>query len=132
MGLAVAGLVSVSTGCSTGDGSVIERPDKTAAPSVAASATKSGGTSVSIPDRVTVNRPAFIDTSRHPDAVPVWPGPNPSEFLNPSPPTGETGELAGAPAHAVVAASHTNSEMLWNVGGVVQWLVVIPVLDANR
>jgi hypothetical protein len=124
VGLAVAGLVSGSAGCSTGDDGGTESPGTTVTASASASATESGGTPVLIPDRVTVNQPAFIDTSRSPDSLPVWPGPNPSEFLKPSPPTGETGELTGAPANAVFVASQTNSEMLWNVDGVVQWLVV--------
>jgi hypothetical protein len=80
-----------------------------------------------IPDRVAVHRPAFIDTDISADDVPAWPGPDPYEFLEPSPPSGESGEITGAQAGAAYMAALDNPDALWNVGGTVQWLVVDPL-----
>ncbi|MFC4604308.1 hypothetical protein [Rhodococcus kronopolitis] len=80
-----------------------------------------------MPDRVVVHRPGFIDTDITPADVPVWPGPHPSEFLEPSPPSGESGEVVGEQAGAVYLAALGNPDGHWNVGGTVQWLVVEPL-----
>jgi hypothetical protein len=79
------------------------------------------------PDRVTVHRPGFIDTDLSPDDVPAWPGPHPAEFLEPSPPSGASGRIAGEQARAAYVAALDNPDALWNVGGTVQWLVVNPL-----
>lgn len=115
VGSAVAGLALAVVGCSSGSNEVV------------------GGTGITeaveskpLPDRVVVHRPAWIDTDISPDDVPVWPGPDPSEFLMPSPPSGTSGEIAGAQAGAAYLAALGNPGAVWNVGGTVQWLVVEP------
>ncbi|CCQ15377.1 putative uncharacterized protein [Rhodococcus sp. AW25M09] len=84
----------------------------------------SDGTRDPVPDRVTVTQPAHVDTNVRPADVPVWPGPDPSDFLVPNPPAGEIGRLAGAEAEDVFVAAQKNPGEFWNVGGVVLWLVV--------
>ncbi|MDZ7910249.1 MAG: hypothetical protein U5O16_00125 [Rhodococcus sp. (in: high G+C Gram-positive bacteria)] len=73
---------------------------------------------------VTVTQPALIDTNARAADLPIWPGPDPAEFLAPNPPAGDIGHLTGVQARDVVAAAHTNPGELWNVNGVVLWLVV--------
>lgn len=114
-GLAITGLALAVGGCGSGG-------DEVAAGTgiaVAADTTP-------IPQRVVVHRPAWIDTDISPDDVPVWPGPHPSEFLMPSPPSGTSGEITGAQAGVVYLAALDNPAAFWNVGGTVQWLVVDP------
>ncbi|MFI7161955.1 MULTISPECIES: hypothetical protein [Rhodococcus] len=115
VGVAITGLVLAVAGCGSGDGEAAEGPGI-----AVAAETKQ------VPDRVTVHRPGLIDTSISPFDVPEWPGPHPSEFLEPNPPSGESGEIAGDQAAATYAASLDNPDALWNVGGTVQWLVVDP------
>ena len=81
---------------------------------------------IAVPDQLTVRRPALVDTNQSVDDLPVWPGPDPSEFLVPSPPVGEEGELSGHQAMGVFVAAQNNAGELWNVGGTVHWLVVVP------
>lgn len=93
--------------------------------------TESGATAqiveqVLAPDRVTVRQPAFLDTSVPAASLPVWPGPDPAEFLIPSPPEGLSGELTGQQAAVVYVAAQANPGALWNVGGTVVWLIVSP------
>ncbi|MFE4502708.1 hypothetical protein ACFRFQ_22890 [Rhodococcus sp. NPDC056743] len=115
-GLAVAGLFLAVVSCGGEAGDVVEATDV----GVAAE-------SKPVPARLVVHRPAYLDTNISPDDVPVWPGPNPSEFLLPSPPSGLSGEIAGDQAVATYAAALHNPSALWNVGGTVQWLVVDPL-----
>jgi len=115
VGVAITGLVLAVAGCGSGDGEAAEGPGI-----AVAAETKQ------VPDRVTVHRPGLIDTSISPFDVPAWPGPHPSEFLEPNPPSGESGEIAGNRAATTYAASLDNPDALWNVGGTVQWLVVEP------
>lgn len=116
VGFAVAGLALAVAGCSSGSNDAVE----------GAGITEAAETKP-IPDRVAVHRPAWIDTDISPADVPVWPGPHPSEFLMPSPPSGTSGEIAGAQAGAVYLAALGNPGEVWNVGGTVQWLVVEPL-----
>ncbi|BBE47604.1 hypothetical protein ACIGKR_11375 [Rhodococcus qingshengii] len=116
VGVAITGLVLAVAGCGSGDGEAAEGPGI-----AVAAETKQ------VPDRVTVHRPGLIDTSISPFDVPAWPGPHPSEFLEPNPPSGESGEIAGDQAAATYAASLDNPDALWNVGGTVEWLVVEPI-----
>ncbi len=115
VGVAITGLVLAVAGCGSGDGEAAEGPGI-----AVAAETKQ------VPDRVTVHRPGLIDTSISPPFdVPAWPGPHPpSEFLEPNPPSGESGEIAGNRAATTYAASLDNPpDALWNVGGTVQcWL----------
>ncbi|WP_255312533.1 hypothetical protein [Rhodococcus tukisamuensis] len=113
-GLAVTGLALAVVGCGSGGNEVAGVGTDIAA----------AAESVPIPDKVVVHRPGLIDTDISPAAVPAWPGPHPSEFLEPSPPSGESGEIAGDQAAAVYVAALDNPDALWNVGGIVQWLVV--------
>lgn len=115
-GLAVASLALAVVGCGSGGNGVA------AGTGVAVAAE-----STPIPGQVAVHRPGLIDTSLSPDDVPTWPGPDPTEFLKPSPPSGESGEIAGELAGAVYLAALDNPDALWNVGGTVQWLIVDPV-----
>ncbi|NKR99727.1 hypothetical protein GS528_00705 [Rhodococcus hoagii] len=82
---------------------------------------------VSVPDRVVVHQPGFVDIGFSAEEVPVWPGPDPYEFLEPSPPSGSRGEITGERAEVVYAAALDNPGDLWNVGGIVRWLVVEPL-----
>lgn len=82
---------------------------------------------VSVPDRVVVHQPGFVDIGFSAEEVPVWPGPDPYEFLEPSPPSGSRGEITGEQAEVVYAAALDNPGDLWNVGGIVRWLVVEPL-----
>lgn len=116
-GLAATGLALVAVGCGSGGGA-----EDVAGPGVTVAAE-----TAPMPDRVVVHRPGFIDTNISPDDVPAWPGPHPSEFLEPSPPSGERGEITGDRAGAVHVAALDNPDAIWNVGGTVQWLVVDPL-----
>ncbi|WP_458682567.1 hypothetical protein [Prescottella equi] len=80
-----------------------------------------------LPDRVVVHQPGYVDIGFSADDVPVWPGPDPYEFLEPSPPSGLSGEITGERAEAVYAAALDNPGDFWNVGGIVRWLVVDPL-----
>ncbi|WP_338888729.1 hypothetical protein [Rhodococcus sovatensis] len=84
----------------------------------------SNGRRNQLPVRVTVTQPALVDTDARAADLPVWPGPDPSEFLAPNPPAGTSGQLTGAQAGEVFAAAQNNPGEFWNVGGVVVWLVV--------
>ncbi|NMM91775.1 hypothetical protein B2J88_47115 [Rhodococcus sp. SRB_17] len=116
-GLAVIGVALVVVGCGSGGNDVV------------------AGTSITVtaeteplPDRVAVHQPAFLDTSVPAASLPVWPGPHPSEFLKPSPPSGLSGEIAGEQAGVVYVAALDNPDAIWNVEGIVVWLVVEPLL----
>ncbi len=110
--------------------------------------TTSAGTSPSseatperaVPEQVIVHQPGFIDTYLTVDDVPAWPGPAPSEFMKPDPPSGMSGTLTGPDARAVYEAAGTHpdalleegedpggaSDALWGLEGIVRWLVVEP------
>ena len=72
-------------------------------------------------DRASSTPTSLLPTCR------LWPGPDPSEFLEPSPPSGESGQVVGEQAGAVYVAALDNPDAHWNVGGTVQWLVVEPL-----
>ena len=111
-GFAATGLVLAVAGCSSAGGAV-------AGSGITPAAERSP-----LPDRVLVQRPGLIDTDISAFDVPVWQGPDPSEFLAPSPPSGESGVITGDRAGVVHLAALDNPRALWNVGGTVQWLVV--------
>ncbi|MDH6680037.1 hypothetical protein M2284_004262 [Rhodococcus sp. LBL1] len=113
VGLLVAGLAFAVGGCGSESNAGAEATDITVT-----------AETEPIPDRVAVHQPGRIDTDISPDDLPVWPGPHPSEFLEPSPPSGESGVIAGEQAAVAYVASLDNPDALWNVGGTVQWLVV--------
>lgn len=115
-GLAVVGLALAVGGCGSGGDAGSGSTDIA---EVAAT--------VPLPDRVVVHQPGFVDIAFPADEVPVWPGPDPYEFLEPSPPSGESGEITGEQAEAVYAASLDNPGDLWNIRGIVWWLVVDPL-----
>ena len=117
-GMAVTGLALAAVGCGSAAGAneIADRPTI----SVTAAAE-------SIPDRVSVDQPGLVDTGIPAGELPAWPGPAPSEFLRPSPPSGQSGEIVGAQAAAVYVAARDNPDALWNVDGIVQWLVVSPL-----
>lgn len=116
VGVAIAGLALAAVSCGSGGNARSEAKDIEVA-----AATEP------VPDRVAVHQPAILDTDISPDDVPVWPGPDPYEFLEPSPPEGERGEIVGEEAEAVYIAALDNPGAVWNVGGIVQWLVVDPL-----
>jgi hypothetical protein len=111
-GLVATGLVLAVAGCSSAGGTVTG--------SGIIPATESSP----LPERVLVQRPGLIDTDISAVEVPMWQGPDPSEFLAPNPPSGESGVITGERAGVVHLASLDNPRALWNVGGTVQWLVV--------
>lgn len=92
------------------------------------------------PDRVIVYQPGFIDTYLTVDDVPAWPGPDPSEFLQPDPPSGMSGTLTGPEAKVAYEAALEHPDALieegadpdnataafWGFEGIVLWLVVEP------
>ncbi len=116
MGLAVPGLVLLVVGCGSGGNEVV------AGTGIAVTAEAEP-----LPDRVAVHQPAFLDNNIPPESLPTWPGPHPSEFLKPSPPSGSSGEIAGEQAGIVYVAALDNPDAIWNVRGIVQWLVVEPL-----
>ncbi|BCN46555.1 hypothetical protein RE9431_48110 (plasmid) [Prescottella equi] len=116
VGLSVVGLVLAVGGCGSGDEAGSRTTDIEA---VAAAAP--------LPDRVVVRQPGYVDIGFPAEAVPAWPGPDPYEFLEPSPPSGSRGEIVGEQAEAVYEAALDNPGDLWNVGGIVRWLVVEPL-----
>ncbi|MGG7104626.1 MULTISPECIES: hypothetical protein [Rhodococcus] len=114
--MAVTGLALIPVGCGSKANEVAEGP--------AISVTEAAE---SIPERVSVDQPGLVDPSVSANELPTWPGPDPSGFLRPNPPSGQRGELAGTQATAVYLAARENPEALWNVGGIVRWLIVTPV-----
>lgn len=116
---------AVAAGCAAAGGDGVEETNTAAVEDISVgSGDRSDAADDSIPDRVTVTQPALIDTDARPADLPVWPGPDPSEFLAPSPPSGTVGQLTGAQAEQVFVAAQANPGEFWNVGGVVLWLVV--------
>ncbi|MGJ0183644.1 hypothetical protein [Corynebacterium glyciniphilum] len=93
-----------------------------------------------VPDTVVVYRPGAIDNNFTADDVPAWPGPDPSDVLEPNPPSGERGTISGDDAAAVYQAALENPETLlqdgqaprdvtgavWWVNNHAEWLVVEP------
>ncbi|WP_404315979.1 hypothetical protein [Prescottella equi] len=123
VGLAVVGLALVVGGRA---GDAVSVKVDVAAVSVKVDVAAVAAT-VSVPDRVVVHQPGFVDIGFSAEEVPVWPGPDPYEFLEPSPPSGSRGEITGEQAEVVYAAALDNPGDLWNVGGIVRWLVVEPL-----
>lgn len=145
--VALVGVALAAAGCDSGD---FQSADG-AGTAVATSATSqnqspSGAVGETMqaqraPERVVVHRPGLLDTSLTVEDVPAWPGPDPSEFLTPHYPSGESGELTGGDAARVYAAALGRSGALieedqelpkypdravWAAEGDVQWLVVEP------
>lgn len=141
-----AGLVGVTllAGCSSSDASGTSP--------VAATSTSTSGPSSpeaaqerAVPEQVIACQPGMVDTFLTVDDVPTWPGPPPSDFMEPKYPSGLCGTLTGSEAEVAYEAavkhpaalleegrvengeglSDTN-DALWAVEGVVTWLVVEP------
>jgi len=98
-----------------------------------------------IPKAVIVCQPGMVDTALTVSDVPEWPGPRPSEFMEPSYPSGLCGTLAGQEAKDVYDAAlqrppalleegqleksaslSETSRALWGSAGDIVWLVVEP------
>lgn len=98
-----------------------------------------------VPGQVIVCQPGMVDTFLTLDDVPTWPGPPPSDFMEPNYPSGLCGTLTGSEAEVAYEAAikhplalleegrvengeslNDTSEALWAVDGVVAWLVVEP------
>lgn len=123
VGRVVAGVVLmglVAAGCGSGGD---EGAAGSSSVAVAGPETEPEPWQMFVPARVTVCRPAFLDTDLAAEDLPVRPGPDPSQFLELTQ-TGECGELADEQATDVYVAAVNNPDALWNVGGIVYWLVV--------
>lgn len=119
---------AVVAGCGAEESDAIEEPNSLAFANIPAGENASLEVRRElVPERVTVTQPALVDTNARAADLPVWPGPDPSEFLAPNPPAGEIGQLTGAQAGEVFVAAWNNPGEFWNVGGIVLWLVVAPV-----
>ncbi|MGO1963913.1 MAG: hypothetical protein ACTH2Y_00225 [Corynebacterium sp.] len=97
-----------------------------------------GEESTNLPQDIVVYRPGMLDNDLTQDDVPLWPGPDPDDFLAPHSPSGESGELSGDDAEVVYRAALDNpgslleegrdpsdaTSAVWWVDGGAQWLVV--------
>lgn len=100
---------------------------------------------LAIPEKVVVCQPGMVDTALTVDDVPEWPGPPPSDFMDPTYPSGLCGTLTGPEAQIVFEAAvkhpaalmeegrvesgeglSDTSDALWASEGVIVWLVVEP------
>lgn len=122
--------------CSADDQTDAQPSSSTATTSVA----ESEQVTEPVPDTVVVYRPGAIDNNFTADEVPAWPGPDPSDVLEPNPPSGERGTISGDDAAAVYQAALENPETLlqdgqaprdvtgavWWVNNHAEWLVVEP------
>lgn len=93
-----------------------------------------------LPVEVVVHRPGAIDNNLTAEDVPAWPGPDPGDFLEPDPPSGERGTISGDDAAAVYRAAQEIPGTLlqdgqeprdvtgaiWWVDDHAEWLVVDP------
>ena len=98
-----------------------------------------------VPEQVIVCQPGMVDTFLTVDDVPTWPGPPPSDFMEPNYPSGLCGTLTGSEAKIAYEAAikhpaalleegqvengdglSDTPDALWAVEGVVAWLVVEP------
>lgn len=94
-----------------------------------------------VPDEVIVCQPGLVDTPVAVEDVPVWPGPEPVDFMDMTPASGACGTLTGEEAKTVYEAALQNpgsireeavepgvpGDALWSLDTVVVWLVVEPV-----
>lgn len=117
-GVVLMGLVVAGCGSGGDEGVAVSSPV-----AVAGSEVESAPWQMFVPARVTVCRPGFVDTGLVAEDLPVWPGPDPAEFLELTP-TGECGDLEDEQGTDVYVAAFDNPDALWNVGGTVEWLVV--------
>ena len=100
---------------------------------------------LAFPESVIVCQPGMVDTTATVDDVPEWPGPSPSEFVEPNFPSGSCGTLTGQKARVTYEAAIEHpaalleegrveegrdlvdtTDALWALEGVVAWLVVEP------
>lgn len=100
---------------------------------------------LALPERVIVCQPGMVDTALTADDVPEWPGPPPSEFIEPDHPLGPCGTLTGSQAKGAYEAAVNHPvalleegrleqgdtlsdtlDALWSSEGVIIWLVVVP------
>lgn len=119
--------------------------DGTSGSSSAESVPSSTAQELAIPEEVIVCQPGMVDTALTADDVPEWPGPAPSEFMEPNYPSGLCGTLTGPEAKDVydAALGHPTALLeegqlgdgeilndapnaLWASEGVIVWLVVEP------
>lgn len=134
VGAGLAG-IALLAGCGNG-----ESPGTPSTGTTSNQATPEATTEHAVPDQVIVYRPGFIDTYLTVDDVPAWPGPDPSEFLQPDPPSGMSGTLTGPEAQVAYEAALDHPDALieegadpdnataafWGFEGIVLWLVVEP------
>lgn len=133
----VALLAGCGSGGTSGSSSTEMAPVESAPPSTAQER--------AIPEKVIVCQPGMVDTALTVDDVPEWPGPAPSEFMEPNYPSGLCGTLTGPEAKDVYEAAleHPTAlleegqleedeimsgtpDALWASEGVIVWLVVEP------
>lgn len=139
-GACLAG-VALLTGCGS-DGASSSSP---AEATPVESTPSSTAPELAVPGEVIVCQPGLVDTTATVDDVPEWPGPAPTEFMEPSPPSGACGTLVGQEARVAYEAAVEHpaalleegrleeggdlvdtTDALWALEGVVAWLVVEP------
>ena len=133
--------VALLAGCGSGDTSGSTSTETAPVESTHSSAAQE----LTVPEEVIVCQPGFVDTTATVDDVPEWPGPLPSEFMEPNFPSGVCGTLPGQEARVVYEAALEHpaalleegrleeggdlvdtTDALWALEGVVAWLVVEP------
>ncbi|MEJ6549804.1 hypothetical protein PQI66_09640 [Corynebacterium sp. USCH3] len=136
---AVAAALVVSA-CSAGDRTDAPSSSRTATTPVAETEQVPEQVAEPVPDTVVVHRPGMLDTALTAGDVPAWPGPDPAEFLEPDPPSGERGTISGDEAAEMYRAAQENpgtllpdgqsprdiTDAVWWLGDEAQWLVVEP------
>lgn len=139
-----AGLAAVALLAGCGNAGTPDAPPVESA-STAGPPTSETAQELAVPDQVVVCQPGLVDTTATVDDVPAWPGPAPSEFMEPTPPSGACGTLTGEQAQVAydAAVQHPaalleegrldhdrdlsdTTDALWASEGVVAWIVVEP------
>ena len=80
------------------------------------------------PDQVRVFE---LDDAEDADGAPVWPGPAPDSFLDPSDEFGACGTLGESAAETVYAAARRNPGANWTVGATPRTLAVVALLPGT-
>ena len=135
-----AGLAGIALLAGCGNGGSSSGTPSTETTSTEATPTSETTNERTAPDRVIVYQPGLIDTYLTVDDVPAWPGPDPSEFLQPNTPSGMSGTLTGPEAQVAYEAALDHPDALieegadpdnataafWGFEGIVLLLVVEP------